>query len=124
MDYFKSFVLGSSYLTFVLFSLGVQSIDKKKRKYSYEKYSLIEPIYFGIINIIILYLIKNTDYKETNIYIIIGLLSFLFVFGIAKSLNVYDYTNGEWTHYFVTLLVLHLITICIIIRYLNFIFKN
>lgn len=123
MDYFKSFVLGSSYLTFILFSLGVQSIDQKKRSYSYEKYSLIEPIYFGIINMIILYLMKNTEYKENNIYLIISMLSFLFVFSIAKSLNVYEYTNKEWSHYFITLFLMHLFTIYIIIRYLNYIFK-
>ena len=112
MSYLKSFIVGSSYPVFVLFFINVQRIEKN---YKYEQYTLIAPLYFGLINMLSLYIqnMFTLDFRQRYIYI--SILSSIIVSNIAYFSNAYNYTVLQWIWYFFRIFVLHFITFNFII---------
>ena len=58
VNYLKGFIIGSSLPVFALFLYNVSKM--KNINYSYENYSLLAPLYFGIMTCFILLLQNKT----------------------------------------------------------------
>ena len=105
----KEFIFGSSFLVLFPFYLTVQNIPNTIKNYKYEDYTIIAPIYLGIMNILSKYLGKN----------IIGILSPTIVFLFSFTTNKYNFTKKQWIKYYFRILIRHYITFNVIIKYLE-----
>lgn len=119
MDYLKSFVIGSSFSVFIIFYLMVFNLSNNIKQYSNEKYAIIAPFYFGIMNVISLYIGKKFDLTLRERLLIISVTSIILVISYVKIFNVYNLTNSEWNTYYLTIIITHLFAFNIIIYLLE-----
>jgi len=110
--YFKSFIIGSSYLSYITFLIG--AVLSKKKNYDTLQYAFIVPLYFGLMNALSLYL-----FPDNNRYIIIGILSPLLVIIFNRIYNAYELTEYQWVKYYVFLIIMHFVTYNFIIANLE-----
>ena len=108
MNSLRSFVIGSSLPVVVYFFLRVAKIPKDVRNYSYEQYTIIAPLYFGLMNMISLYVFSSSK-PNIERFATFGLLSGLIVFSVARSLKSYNMSSEEWTRYAFRILMTHIL---------------
>jgi len=113
--YLKSFVIGSSYLVFFLFYFSVMDISPSIRNYTYEQYTMIAPIYLGMMNVIGNYLFQNHPYR----YLLTGIISGSIVAIFATLNNSYNFTKEKWIKYYFYILSKHIFTHYILIQSLE-----
>ena len=107
MNSLRSFVIGSSLPVVVYFFLRVAKIPKDIRNYSYEQYTIIAPLYFGLMNMISLYAFSSS--KSIERFAMFGFLSGLIVFSVARSFKSYNMSSEEWTRYAFRILMTHIL---------------
>lgn len=113
-----SFIIGSSLLVIFLFYMRVAKIQDKT--YSYVEYTLLAPLYLGVMNYIGFNLQKHLGWSLRKRMLVIGLSSGLFVYLINYFLNTYPkFNKQEWRQYFFQIMVLHFLLFNIIIYYLE-----
>jgi hypothetical protein len=115
MRYLRSFVIGSSFPVFVIFFLVVMNISTNTKNYTYENYTLIAPIYLGVMNMLALYLANEFELSLRMRYIIIGIISPLVVIMFAYITHSYNFNGEEWRKYAATLVVQHFLIFNIIV---------
>lgn len=115
MSYLKSFIIGSSYPSFILFFLAVKNIQKNIKNYTYTNYTLVAPVYLGIMNILSLYFAQSFNLSLRNRFMIVGLLSPLIVATFAKFTNSYNYTSKQWKEYYAHIFTEHFLIFNMII---------
>lgn len=116
--YLTAFVLGSCYPVFVLFFIGAQSISD--RNYNYGLYTLVAPLYLGLMNMLGLYLSEIYGWDLTTRFLFIGALSGLIVATFARFTNAYKFpTETDWMKYYAVLITHHILTFSIIVRILT-----
>lgn len=110
----KDFIVGSSVIVFLPFFLAVSRIPRKDRNYTYIQYTLVAPIFLGLMNVIggILF----PKYR----YVLTGLLSGITVAIIASLLNSYNYTSLQWHEYYIRIILKHVLVFGIIINGLDY----
>ncbi len=118
-EYLRSFVIGSTYLTTLLFFLTVRNIPDTVKNYSYEDYTLIAPLYLGLMNTLSLYLSKVYNLSLRQRLVLIGLISPLIVISFAYSSSVYNFTMEEWVRYAFRLMLKHFAIYNIVIYFLE-----
>ncbi len=107
MRLLKAFVAGSSLPVVILFFIATALNDKKK--FSYEMYSVIAPLFFGLISVLLAYLFKKPLLKH---YLLTGLLTSLFVLVLNYNINTYPFTGWEeWLKYYSRLFPVHLFSL-------------
>ena len=121
-EYIKAFVVGTSFIVVALFYLAVQNVNPKQRLYSYELYTIIAPLYFGVLNMVSLYVANKFELDNTMRYFIMSFVSPLIVIVASKLYNAYDYTENEWLKYRFTVFCLHFVIWNFIIYNLNNLF--
>ena len=114
MKYLKQFIIGSSYLVFLPFYYAVQN-NQPKKTYSYYKYTLIAPIWFGVWNILSLMLAESFNLTMQIRFLLISIISALSVMAIATYLKSYKFTKAEWTEYYLYILIKYLLVWNIVI---------
>ena len=77
MKYLREFVIGSSWLVFVQ-SLYMAIYNRPEKNWSYEKYSLIAPVWFGIWNVISLMFAEyfGLNIRMRFIFVVVHINSF------------------------------------------------
>ena len=116
-NYFRSFIIGTSILVPLHFLMAVMNIPENKRTFSYDRYSIIAPLYFGLVNALSLYILGSNKYR----FLITGLFSGLFVyFFIAKRFTIYKDPDFDWNSYFVRIILRHILTFVVIIQTLEY----
>lgn len=111
MDYLKSFVIGSSFPVFIIFFISIFYIGGKN-SYTHEQYAILAPLYFGIMNMLSLYLSKKFDLELRSRLFITSIISIIFIICIATILN---YEKGKMAKYYLSIIILHLIAFNIIL---------
>ena len=117
--YLKSFIIASSFPIFFTFFLKVASIDDSIKNYSYETYTIIAPLYFGIMNVLATILQNKTNLSKKDIYFYFGIVSPLIVITFAKLSKSYNFTKEEWMKYSVRLFIKHFLIYRICIYFLE-----
>jgi hypothetical protein len=107
MNYLKSFVIGSSYIVFAPFYYAVYNSQPKKN-YSYYFYTLIAPVWFGLWNMLSLYLAATYKLNLRERMLLISVMSSVSVMSIATGFNTYNFTRDEWIKYYAYLFVKYL----------------
>jgi hypothetical protein len=106
-NYLRAFVIASSILVVLPHFLAVAQIDKIKMNYTYEQYSIIAPIYYGLMNMLSLYLALSFDLSIRQRFILIGTLSPLLVISFSFFSGAYAYNTNEWFKYGIKLFIKH-----------------
>lgn len=114
MKYLKQFVIGSSYIVFVHFYYAVKN-NRPKKTFSYYDYTLVAPVWFGIWNIISLFLAEYFNLTTRERFILISILSSFSVMKIATNLKSYNITKEEWRKYYSYIFIKYMLVWNIII---------
>lgn len=117
--YLRSFVIGSSLPVVILYFLRVMNIGDDVKNYSYEAYSIIAPLYFGLMNMLSLYASENFGWDLRKRLIITGLLSPLIVMTVARVFGSYNFVQADWFSYFIRIFINHFLTYNVIIYFLE-----
>jgi hypothetical protein len=113
--YLKSFIIGSSFPSFILYFLAVRFT---KKNYHFEDYALICPLALGIDNMLSLYIAKKYNLSLRTRMLGSSIFFSLFVFIFDYYTNQYNITSNEdW-------LTLYLIIFSIYFIVFNFIIYN
>nr|QBK87326.1 MAG: hypothetical protein LCMAC201_02360 [Marseillevirus LCMAC201] len=116
--YLRAFVIGSSYAVFISFFIGAGFIVKNKN-YDYAKYTLIAPLYLGMMNMFGLYLSEQFDWSLNKRFLLTGLLSGVVVAIFASVTKAYTFTQEEWLKYYLILISQHVFSFVVIIKLLT-----
>ena len=121
--YLKSFIVGSSLPVFVTFFYAVQSYEKKKIiNYSYDIYTILAPLYFGLMTTFAVFLTKQMKITLRKSLFLISILSSSLVISFITINNLYKFkSKRRWYTQYLKLTMTHLVTYNIIIY---FILKN
>ena len=107
MEYLRAFVIGSSMPVFFPHFLAVANLDETKINYTYKQYTFVAPLYYGLMNMISLYIAILFHLSRRQRYLLIGTLSPLIVISFSYFLKTYDYKGDEWLKYGVGLFFKH-----------------
>lgn len=112
--YIRTFIIGSSIPVVLPFLLSVQKLGTEKN-YTYETYTIIAPLYFGIMNMISLYIKQRFTLTDRQRYVLIGVISPCLVVMFARLSKSYNFTPTEWIQYTIRLSLVHFMTWNIVI---------
>ena len=105
MDYLKSFTIGTSGPVFFPHIALLSLKDENFYDYSFKTYSLLGPIYYGLMNMLSVYLGKIFHLSLQLRLFFISILSILFIVSLnffvsRKKYKPYkNYTSKEWLSY-------------------------
>ncbi len=119
MKYLRAFVIASSFLVFLPHFIAVASLDETKINYTYKQYTFIAPLYYGLMNMVSLYLALQFNLSNRERYLLIGTISPLIVILFAYLFKTYDYDYSEWISYGIRLFIKHFLIWNIVVYYLN-----
>lgn len=114
MDIVKQFIIGSNGLIAIMFYLIYFNIPNNIKTITNEKYALLPPLYFGLMNIFMIGIKKYYKLDDITTILLAGFMSSFFVYMIAYFNNIYKIEKKEWIVYYATLVVLHFITFSVI----------
>ena len=144
MNYLREFIIGSSFPVVVLFYRSVyQNIQKKKIEdpeyfdilpdkeipflwnkiwpgdyeyYSYFRYTITAPIYFGLWNILSLIIAEKFKLSIRMRYVTISIISSLFMMTFQTIYNIYDFkTRDQFIRYYISIFIKYMLVWNIII---------
>lgn len=102
----RSFVIGSSAPIALPFLHRVSKISEKN--YTYEDYSMILPLYFGVTSVIAKYVSTLTSLPFAIVIAVVTILSAIFVAVFALVTNKYDFGDEmPPKEYFCNLIFFH-----------------
>lgn len=123
-NYLQSFIIGSSFPVLLFFFTAVARIPSSLKNYTYEDYTLLAPLYLGMMNMLATYLGETYNLSLRERYVLIGIISPLIVIAIAYYLHSYNFTTREWIQYSLILIAMHFVIFNVIVypieKYLNF----
>lgn len=118
-QYIKSFIIGSSYPVFILYFYSV--LINKNKNYSYENYTLIAPIFLGLLNVFGYYIKQKFELSRIQRFVITAILGASIVSFYATITNSYNLTTqNEWFTYYIEILLLYLFVFGIIVNLLDY----
>lgn len=114
-DYTSSFIIGSSYPVFILYFLIVYNVGYITN-FSYERYTLVAPIFLGLLNVFGLFLAKQYNLSPIYRYLLTSLIGFSLVSTLAYYNGAYQFVNMvDWLTYFIILFMLYMIVFNLIV---------
>ena len=114
--YLRAFVIGSSFYVFFLFFFFVSQFDPKKFHYSYKNYTLIAPLFLGIMNMVALWMERTWHLTRRMKYFIVSILAPLCVLTVVYLANIYTYTRADWISHIISMFIVYSF-ICNVILY-------
>jgi len=123
VNYFQSFVIGSSILITSHYFLSLYFFSRNNPiNYNVILYSIVAPVYFGLMSVIIRYLLIQ-GWSEPTVFIGIFLLSGTLVNILVRISDGYDLEGSEWLIYYQSTYIRHALSY-IIIYFLMHIFNG
>jgi hypothetical protein len=119
MEYLRAFVIGSSFLVFLPHFIAVAGLDEANLNYTYKQYTFVAPLYYGLMNMISLFLAIQFHLSNRQRYLLIGTLSPLIVISFSYIFKTYDYKGYEWLRYGIGLFIKHFLIWNIVVYFLN-----
>jgi len=130
MDYLKAFTIGTSGPVWFLHMASLSLVDKSYYDYSFKLYSIITPIYFGLMSMLSIFIKKNFNLSLSMSLFITSIISICFVISLMyfisrKKYKPYkNYNKNEWKTYILKNSTRHLIEFNLIIYYFSKYFSN
>jgi hypothetical protein len=107
MEYLRAFVIASSILVVLPHFYAVANLDERNINYTYKQYTFVAPIYYGLMNMLSLFLATTFHLTPRSRYLLIGTISPLIVVSFSYFFQTYDYSEDEWIRYAVGLFIKH-----------------
>ena len=110
-ELFKSFIIGSSIISYLMIILVVIYLFKtKEATFNYYRYSIIAPIGIGMLSLISKYIYLNYDLTLQTSYLIVSIISSLFVMiNISRGKGAYKFkTKERWYLQYLLIMMGHL----------------
>jgi len=114
MQFVKEFIIGSSGLLPLLFYTIYFKIPNENKTISNETYVKYVPIYFGIMNIVMIAIKNHFKFTTLTSIFVTTLVSSSFIFTVAYSNKVYKIKDMNWFMYYIILFILHFIAYTVI----------
>ena len=114
--YLRAFVIGSSFFVFFLFFFFVSRFDPKKFHYPYKNYTLIAPLFLGIMNMVALWMERTWHLTRRMKYFIVSILAPVCVLAFVYIANIYKYTRADWISHIISMFIVYSF-ICNVILY-------
>lgn len=118
-EYLKSFIIGSSLPVYLHFYLKVMSIDNNIKNFSYENYTIVAPLYLGLMNTLSLFIGNQLGWNVRKRLFYTSIISAIIVCIFARLTNSYNIEGKEWLIYYIQIMIRHLLTYNIIIYLLE-----
>lgn len=119
-NYLRAFVIGSSFPVIFPHLFAVSRLDESKINYTYEQYSFVAPVYYGLMNMISLYIALSFHLTNRQRYLFIGTISPLIVISFSYLMKTYKYQGNQWLKYGLGLFVKHFLIWNIVVSLLDF----
>lgn len=120
-EYFKSFLIGSSWPVFIYFFYVVSQYPSTTKTFSYEYYTFIAPIFLGLLNMFGLFLSKQYDFTRTQRFLITAIIGATLVSITITLFKVYNFpTVGRWIHKYITLYLTYIFIFGFVVNLLDF----
>ena len=107
----KSFVIGSSIISYIIILLVVIYLFKtKEAKFDYYRYTVMAPIGIGTLSLLAKYVSINYDVSLKKSYLFFSLLSAIFVsINISRDDGAYNFSSTQrWYIQYILIFVGHL----------------
>ena len=114
--YLRAFVIGSSFFVFFLFFFFVSRFDPKKFHYPYKNYTLIAPLFLGIMNMVALWMERTWHLTRRMKYFVMSILAPICVLAFVYLENIYKYTRADWISHIISMFIVYSF-ICNVILY-------
>ena len=111
----KSFIIGSSIPVLLPFYYRVGTMDKSKMNYSYATYTIMAPIYLGLMSVISLLIGRYLGWGLRSRILLISIISPLVVMMFATIYKSYNFTDEEWMRYYGRIFIKHFLIYNILI---------
>ena len=105
--YLRAFVIGSSFFVFFLFFFFVSRFDPKKFHYPYKNYTLIAPLFLGIMNMVALWMERTWHLTRRMKYFVMSILAPSCVLAFVYITKTYTYTRSEWIYHMICIFVVY-----------------
>ena len=102
MNNIQHFIIGSSLPVIILHYFLVYYNQKKK--YSYFSYTILAPIFLGLMNVLKHSIFKKFSYIH-NLYFSVISANIIFLFSYLT--DKYNFSKNEWVIYYIRLNLLH-----------------
>lgn len=121
-EYLKAFIIGSSLPVFILFFIAVAKMERKKEaKYSYEYYTLIAPLYLGLLNMLGLSISKQYNLSRLYRFLITAIIGASIVAIFITVMDVYNFkSKNRWYEQYFWLFVTYIFVFVVIVNGIDF----
>jgi len=106
-NYLRAFVIASSIIVIFPHYLAVALADETKLNYTYKSYTFTAPIYYGLMNMLSLFLALSFQLSSRERYLLIGTISPLIVISFSYFFKTYKYEGNQWIIYSIGLFIKH-----------------
>jgi len=116
-EYLKSFVIGSSWFSFVIFFWAVYSYQQQNViNYKYDDYTFKAPLTLGLIAMVAKYIYLNTDLSLWKSLLLTSLCSSILTMIGITIFKAYSFKSQKrWFLQYLTILVGHTFTFTIVV---------
>lgn len=106
-------------LVFLPHFIAVASLDENKINYTYKQYTFIAPLYYGLMNMLSLFVALQFGLTRKQRFLLTGSISPLIVISFSYFFKTYDYKEDEWIQYGVGLFLKHFLIWNIVVYFLD-----
>lgn len=122
LNIFKAFISGSSLIVVFPFLSGFKSLEHdfnlsphSRFLDTYYMYTLICPLYLGIVSVIAYLISYYTKIKLEISFLLISIIAVLFTTSINTYKKTYNFTQKKWYQYYIVLFLYYIIIFNVII---------
>ena len=122
-DYLKSFIIGSSWPVAIFYFYPVSQY-RELINVSYRKYTMIAPIFLGLLNVFGLYLSNHFGLSFDRRFLLTGLIGAIFIALVITYFKVYNFlTQKRWYQQYIYLIIMYFFIFNIVIRSIEYLLK-
>ena len=119
-EYLKAFIIGSSWPVFISFFYTVSKYPTTMKKFSYDHYTFVAPLFLGFLNAFGLFLAKRYNWTRMQRFLITSIIGATWVALIITLFKVYNFsTINRWIWQYFSLYVAYLFIFGIIVNFLD-----
>jgi hypothetical protein len=118
-NFLRAFVIGSSIPVVFPHYLAVANLDETKINYTYKQYTFVAPLYYGIMNMLSLYIALLLSLTRRQRYLLVGTISPLIVVCFSMYFQTYKYDTNQWVQYALGLFLKHFLIWNLVVFFLD-----
>jgi magnesium-transporting ATPase (P-type) len=119
-EYIKAFVIGSSWLVFVLFFYAVEQLSDV-RTYSFKNYAFEAPLFLGLLNVFGLFISKQFDLSRTTRFLLTGIIGAIIIAITITVTDAYNFkTNQRWLEQYFLIFLWYIFAFFVVVNTIDY----